>query len=138
MRYLALLSLLFVGGFSKGTDLPDVPKPKIDAVRVEPMRPDHRFYDRTAKIEVVAVGSLMAFDMGQTCHNLLTGGKEFNLPTQNCAGAIGFQVLFAAAGEGLSYALHRMGHHRLERLPRLYLMYGNLAGIVVSKRNGAF
>lgn len=108
---------------------PDAPVAKIPVEH-------HRFYDRFAKVELAGAGSIAAADSVITCRFLARGQREMNLPTQSCAGMVGLQVGFYGAGEGLSFLLHRTGHHKLERLPRLYLAYGNASGIVFSARHG--
>lgn len=99
--------------------------------------PVHRFYDKPAKIELTASLSLAAFDMGQTCHNLATGGREYWM-TQSCAGDIGIVLGVHAAQEGLAYLLHRTGHHHLERFTRLYTIQAHVRGILYSKQHGAW
>jgi len=96
----------------------------------------HSFYDRFAKLELAAAGSLAATDSVITCRFLARGQREMNLPTQSCAGMVGLQLGFYVAGEGLSFLLHRTGHHKLERLPRLYLGSGNAYGIAFTARHG--
>jgi hypothetical protein len=96
----------------------------------------HQFYDRFAKLELAAAGTLAATDSAITCRFLARGQREMNLPTQSCAGMVGFQLAFYGAGEGLSFLLHRTGHHKLERLPRLYLGAGNAYGIRFTAKHG--
>lgn len=96
----------------------------------------HHFYDRFAKIELASAGSLAVTDSVITCRFLARGQREMNLPTQSCAGMVGLQLAFYGAGEGLSFLLHRTGHHKLERLPRLYLAYANASGIAFTAQHG--
>jgi hypothetical protein len=98
--------------------------------------PTHPFYDRFAKLELAAAGTLAATDSAITCRFLARGEREMNLPTQSCAGMVGFQLAFYGAGEGISFLLHRTGHHKLERLPRLYLGSSNAYGIAFTARHG--
>jgi len=114
------------------------PKDSGTAYHAEPESPftKHRFYDRFAKLELAAAGTLAATDSAITCRFLARGEREMNLPTQSCAGMVGFQLAFYGAGEGLSFLLHRTGHHKLERLPRLYLGSGNAYGIAFTARHG--
>ena len=102
--------------------LPDAPAAKI-----------HRFYDRPAKVTLFSETLLAGADAGQTCHHLGRTWHERNLPTQSCSGMVGLTVSFMAAGEGLSFLLHKTGHHKLERIPRFYLMYGNIRGLAGSQ-----
>jgi hypothetical protein len=103
------------------------------AVRSAPI---HHFYDRYAKLELAGAGSLAVTDTVITCRFLARGQREMNLPIQSCGGMVGLQLGFYGAGEGLSFLLHKTGHHKLERLPRLYLGFGNAQGIVFSARHG--
>lgn len=123
MRSLALFLLLAVPAF--GNEI-ESPKPKVG----------HRFYDRFAKIELASAGSLAVTDTVITCRFLARGQREMNLPTQSCAGVAGFQLAFAGAGEGLSFLLHKMGHHKLERIPRLYLAFSSAYAIGYTARHG--
>ena len=96
----------------------------------------HRFYDRFAKLELAGAGSLAVTDSVITCRFLARGQREMNLPTQSCGGMVVLQLAFYGAGEGLSFLLHRTGHHKFEHLPRLYLAYGNARGIAFTARHG--
>ena len=110
-----------------------MPEPKAEAVEVVKATPIHRFYDRTAKIELVVEFAAMSVDSGLTCRNLAQPyGHEDNLPIHTCSQMVLFQLGIDAAGEGLSYLLHKTGHRKLERLPRLYLIYGNVRGAAYS------
>jgi hypothetical protein len=122
----ALLLVLVWG--ARADELPDAPRPKAHA----------RFYDRTAKAQLAVEAGALAWDETTTCRNLARGGTEQWLPTQSCAGVVGYQLLFAAAAEGAAYLLHRTNHHKLERIPRLYVAGAAVAGIAHSKRTGAW
>ena len=80
----------------------------------------HRFFDRNNLIGFSAMFGVSALDHRSTCRDLRAGGRERWLPTQSCA-TIGFVLYSGSSGAvGLSYWLHRRGHHRLERwLPRI-------------------
>lgn len=97
----------------------------------------HKFYDKPAKIELALASSAAAFDMGQTCHNLATGGREYAL-TQSCSKNVGITTGILGAQELLALGLHKTGHHRLERLARLWSTPNNLEGAVRSKLHGAW
>jgi hypothetical protein len=66
------------------------------------------------------VAALSAADFAVTRANLQNGGKELNPVTRLFSGSTaGLAVNFAgetAGMIGLSYYLHRTGHHRLERI----------------------
>jgi hypothetical protein len=144
----------------------DMPQPKPEAVRGwqghSKASAEHRFWDRTNKIETASMVGLTAFDMGQTCHNLASTrtvithltkagapngyvnvpitlhGHEHGLPTQSCAGAVGLSSAFDGAAAGLSYLFYRTHHHKLERIPVLYMSGASLEGIIYSKEHGAW
>jgi hypothetical protein len=117
-----LISLIGV----KASALPDMPQPKpADAVI-------HSYWSPAAKrivgIEFVAASA----DMAITCRNLSLGGHEWSLPTQSCGETVAIQLGIFAAAQGTAYLLHRTGHHKLEHLPRLYMIGANTYGFVYS------
>jgi hypothetical protein len=144
----------------------DMPQPKSEAVLgwqgQSKVSTEHRFWDRTNKIETTSMVVLAAFDMAQTCHNLASTetvithlttprapggyvdvpitlhGHEHSLPTQSCAGAVGLSSAFDGAAAGLAYLFHRTHHHKLERIPMLYMGGTSLEGIIYSKEHGAW
>jgi hypothetical protein len=85
-----------------------------------PAHMEHRFWDRENTFLFAANAAFSAADFVITRDNLRGGGRELNPVTGLFAGSTaGLAVNFAgeAAGVvGLSYMLHRTGHHRLERL----------------------
>lgn len=107
------------------------------ALMTKPSAPAHRFWDKPAKITLATSLSLAAFDMGQTCHNLATGGHEDWMPS-SCPGDIAITLGAHAAGEGLAYLLHRIGHHKLERFALAYLIQAHTRAIIYSKQHGAW
>jgi hypothetical protein len=87
-------------------------------------RPDapsqHKFRDRQNRILFSVMASTIVTDFTVTHANLQNGGRELNPVTRVFSGSTAsLAVNFAgeAVGTiGLSYYLHRTGHHRLERL----------------------
>jgi hypothetical protein len=83
----------------------------------------HRFWDRRNRIAFASVAALSAADFAVTRANLQNGGKELNPVTRLFSGSTGgLAVNFAgetAGIVGLSYYLHKRGHHRLERIAPL-------------------
>jgi len=80
----------------------------------------HQFWDRNNCILFTAVAALSAADFTVTRDNLQSGGQELN-PVTRVFGksTAGLAVNFAgeAAGVvGISYLLHKTGHHKLERM----------------------
>lgn len=106
-------------------------------VVARPPKPVHKFYDRPAKIELTVAIGAAAFDMAQTCHNLANGGRE-QFMTQSCAKNNLIEAGLLGAQELAAYTLHRTGHHKLERLVRLYSTVDSTIGIVYSKQHGAW
>ena len=134
--FATLTFILFVWVYTAlGDELPDMPKPKPVETYVAP---EHKFYDRQAKIELAAAITMAAFDIAQTCHNLANGGREYFLPTQSCAKTNALLFGQVAIQELIVYGLHRHGHHKLERYARLFTVGANLEGVIYSKAHGAF
>ena len=115
-----------------------VPKVAVDAAPKLAANYAPRFWDKTNKIEFASMVGLAAFDMGQMCHNLANGGREVMLPKQNCGAAVAMTVDFEAAAVTGAWLLHKTHHHKLERLPMLYMASQSLDGVVYSKQHGAW
>jgi hypothetical protein len=83
----------------------------------------HRFWDNENRALFVTVAALDAADFVVTRANLQNGGRELNPVTRIFSGSTA-GLAFNFAGEtagiiGLSYYLHKTGHHRLERITPL-------------------
>lgn len=107
--------MLMAGVGAWAQDFPDAPS-------------RHKFWDRTNRTLFTIHAGLEAVDMGITHHNLSNGGRELNpMGKKLCeSGTAGQFVFFAgrtAGVAGISYALHRMQRHRLERL---FMMMANV------------
>ena len=80
----------------------------------------HRFWDNQNRVLFVTVAALDVADFAVTRANLQNGGKELNPVTRLFSGSTaGLAANFAgetAGIIGLSYYLHKTGHHRLERI----------------------
>jgi hypothetical protein len=80
----------------------------------------HRFWDNRNRVLFATVAALCAADFAVTRANLQNGGKELNPVTRLFSGSTaGLAANFAgetAGIVGLSYYLHKTGHHRLERI----------------------
>jgi hypothetical protein len=81
---------------------------------------EHRFWDRPNQILIAATAAMNAADFAVTRANLQSGGQELN-PMVRVFGrsTAGLAVNFAgetAGVVGLSYLLHKTGHHKLERM----------------------
>jgi len=134
---LTIIALFCISAVTRADNLPDAPKPNAVG-SAKAIRPAHSFYSRPAKIELATWGAVGGFDFAQTCHNIKTGGREDWTPTQSCGGLAALSVAAVGAEELIRYALHRHGHHRLERFVLPVAIAGNLAGIVTSKQKRAF
>jgi hypothetical protein len=80
----------------------------------------HRFWDAENRILFACVAASGAFDFAVTRANLQSGGQELN-PIARIMGAstpgLAFNFTAETAGViGVSYLLHKSGHHRLERI----------------------
>jgi hypothetical protein len=85
-----------------------------------PEAPRHRFWDRENSVLFATNAAFSAADFFVTRANLKNGGQELNPITRVFAGGTaGLALNFAgesAGVVGVSYFLHKTGHHKLERL----------------------
>ena len=78
----------------------------------------HAFWDRENLLLFGGVGVMRTLDYTSTLNMLRRGREEILLPgdvVRNHAGFAALEVASAATSIGISYALHRTGHHKLER-----------------------
>jgi hypothetical protein len=78
----------------------------------------HRFWDRTNVLLFSGVAAARTLDYFSTKNMLRRGREEILIPDDVVYSSAGFPSLEAAAAAtsvGLSYVLHRTGHHTLER-----------------------
>ena len=84
-----------------------------------PEASNHRFWDRENGFLFATSTAFSAADFVITRNNLRNGGQELNPVTRLFAGSTtGLAVNFAGESVGvigLSYFLHKTGHHKLER-----------------------
>jgi hypothetical protein len=81
-------------------------------------RLSHRFWDRTNCMLFAGGGVFRGLDYASTRNMQARGREEILLPDDVVNNSAGFASLEAAgtvASVGLSYWMHRMGHHKLER-----------------------
>lgn len=123
---------------------PAEPLPSMPTAKIEPTpvaitnRPTlGRFWDRPNKISAIAMLSLASADMAQTCRNLARGGHEDWL-TQSCGKDVAITAAFEAGALAGAWALHRRGHHRLERMPMLFMAAQSARGLQYSQAHGAW
>lgn len=80
--------------------------------------PVHRFFDRTNILLFTGVGIFRGLDYASTRNMQARGREEILLPddvVNNSAGFAGVEAAGTAASLGLSYWMHRTGHHSIER-----------------------
>jgi hypothetical protein len=78
----------------------------------------HPFWDRTNILLFSGVAASRAMDYVSTKNMLARGREEMLIPDDvvyNRAGFAGLEAAATATSVGLSYMLHRRGHHALER-----------------------
>jgi hypothetical protein len=80
--------------------------------------PAHRFWDRENLWLFAGVAAFRNLDYASTYNMLRRGREEILLPNdvvQTHAGFMAVESAGTASSIGLSYLLHRTGHHKLER-----------------------
>ena len=97
----------------------------------------HSFWDLTNKTLFLSHAAIESVDFGITHHNLSRGGKEMNPEAKAlCESGTPGQLVFfggrTAAVVAVSYAFHRTGHHKLERIFPLYASGDSMYGVVYS------
>ncbi len=78
----------------------------------------HAFWDATNRMLFAGVGVFRALDYASTRNMQARGREEILLPddvVNNSAGFAAVEAGASAASVGLSYLMHRTGHHRMER-----------------------
>ena len=143
LRYFRLGLIAFaLGGFCPGLwaqgPRPDAPTPSSESGSMAFVTPNsmaraHKFWDKENGFLFGASAALSAADFAVTRANLQSGGRDLN-PVVRFFGPStpGLVVNFAgetAAVMGVSYLLHRTGHHKLERLFTM-VNIGSSAGAV--------
>jgi hypothetical protein len=123
----SLIGLAAPAAFAQGP-FPDAPNAPVVAAAITvsstPPAPErseyeHKFWDKENLALFVATGALSGADFAVTRSNLQSGGQELN-PVVRIFGrsTAGLAVNFAGETAGVitvSYFLHRIGHHKLER-----------------------
>jgi hypothetical protein len=85
---------------------------------VTPGEPQHAFWDRTNLLLFSGIAVMRGLDYASTRNFQARGRQEILLPDDVVDNSAGFASLEAAAtmtSVGISYWLHRTGHHTLER-----------------------
>jgi len=92
--------------------------PVIVEPATRPEAPVHRFWDRTNVLLFSGVSIFRGLDYASTRNMQARGREEILLPddvVNNSAGFAGVEAIASATSVGLSYWMHRTGHHTLER-----------------------
>src|SRR5712691_1523820 len=92
--------------------------PVIIEPATRPEAPVHPFWDRTNMSLFSGVSIFRGLDYASTRNMQARGREEILLPddvVNNSAGFAAVEAGASAASVGLSYLMHRTGHHRLER-----------------------
>jgi hypothetical protein len=83
-----------------------------------PQPAEHPFWDRENRLLFAGIGFFRALDYASTRNMQARGREEVLLPddvVNNSAGFASLEAAGTAASVGLSYWMHRAGHHRVER-----------------------
>jgi len=103
-----------------------------------PEASNHRFWDCENRALFSAVAASSAADFGATYANLSNGGRELNPITRLFSGSTaGLVVNFAgetAGVIGISYYLHKAGHHKLERMVSVVNISASTAAVMYDIR----
>jgi hypothetical protein len=78
----------------------------------------HRFWDRTNILLFTGIGVTRGMDYASTRNFQARGRDEILIPddvVNSSAGFAGLEAAGTATSMGISYLLHRAGHHKLER-----------------------
>jgi len=94
------------------TDAPSARPP------AQPPLPTHAFWDRTNILLFSGVGVFRGLDYASTRNFQARGREEVLIPddvVNNSAGFAALEAAGTATSVGLSYWMHRIGHHKIER-----------------------
>ena len=97
---------------------PAAPRPAAPRPAPEPPLPPHAFWDRTNILLFSGVGIFRGLDYASTRNFQARGREEVLIPddvVNNSAGFAALEVAGTATSVGLSYWMHRIGHHKIER-----------------------
>jgi len=112
------------------------PSPTVRSVQPEATpeaQGDHRFWDRENSLLFAANAAFSAADFVVTRDNLRSGGQELNPVTRVFSGstpALAVNFVGETVGVvGLSYFLHKTGHHKMERAVSMLNIGGSAAAV---------
>ena len=84
----------------------------------KPLSKQHDFWDRTNRLLFAGIGATRGLDYSSTRNFQARGRQEILLPdavVNNSAGFASLEMAATMSSVGVSYLLHRTGHHKLER-----------------------
>jgi hypothetical protein len=120
--FLALLMAVSAPEFLKAQDGKEQPLPKVQPASPSqvrrPQEGAHRFWDKTNLTLFAGVAAVRTLDYTSTQHFRKVGHNEVLLTNSIVDYKplfAGIEVAGAALSVGVSYWLHRTGHHKLER-----------------------
>lgn len=123
VKFLLLAGLLFVPGLARAQKADDgdhdsraAAAPRRPAAK--PLPAEHPFWDRENVELFAGVAAVRALDYASTRHFRARGANEIllsNAIVDNHPLFAGIEAAATAASIGVSYLLHRKGHHKLER-----------------------
>jgi hypothetical protein len=135
--FVMLVSLLCGSMWGAARNSPPWPDPVLPPSAKTAALPEapHDFLDARNKISLGALAGLLAADGVTTQQNLANHAHELNpiarpLVEHGWAGQLGASVLGYSASIGLSYMVHRSGHHKLERVILHAAMAGEAAMVM--------
>lgn len=104
----------------KPSDAASPSQPNVASPRLPPTQPlpPHPFWDRTNILLFSGVGVFRGLDYASTRNFQARGREEVLIPddvVNNSAGFASLEAAAIAASVGLSYWMHRVGHHKVER-----------------------
>jgi hypothetical protein len=111
---IAVCTTFFFYGPSRlvAQDFPPAPSPIAERPTV------HRFWDGENALLFSGVAVFRGLDYASTRNFMARGREEVLIPddvVNNSAGFAGLEAAATATSVGLSYLMHRTGHHKLER-----------------------
>jgi hypothetical protein len=113
---------------------PAAPAPPIIAV-VRPPAPVHKFLDGPNVLMFGISAAMMAADIATTKQALqVPGSREMNPLAKSSASLSVLKFASFGAGMGISYMMHKTGHHKAERI--VPLIFGVPSGIAAAHNAG--
>jgi hypothetical protein len=107
-----------LGLFALASSAQETQAPSQERVSQAAPVPPHAFFDRTNLLLFSGVGVLRGLDYASTRNMQARGREEILLPddvVNNSAAFTGVEAAGTVASIGLSYWMHRTGHHKIER-----------------------